>query len=70
MTFTITINKLKKLKKGIVLAYEQDDTYYDTLLGMTKDGYLVWKSGKYKERFNKTDVILFLGLKRIEEIKI
>lgn len=70
MTFTITINKLKKLKKGLVLAYEQDGSHYDTLLGITKDGYLIWKSGKYKDRFNKVDSILFLGLNKVEEVTL
>ena len=69
MTFKIQVKKLKRLKKKIVIHWDKDDKYYDTLLGIDERGHLIWESGRESlgKGYNDADVIVFYGLTRVEE---
>ena len=69
MTFKIRTDKLKKMKKGLVIHWD-DGKYYDTLCGMKK-GCLIWKSGRIQGRYrDECEVIIFHGLTKVKEEKI
>jgi len=69
MTFRITVGKLKRKKKRIVLGWDKDSSYYDTIIGV-KDDKIIWESGKTGYDLHKMSdesVICFCGIKCIEE---
>lgn len=69
MTFKIQVKKLKRLKKKIIIHWDEDDKYYDTLLGIDEKGHLIWESGQKSlgKGYNDADIIVFYGLTRFEE---
>lgn len=69
MTFRITVGKLKRKNKRIVLGWDKDGSYYDTIIGV-KDEKIVWEKRKIGYDLHKMSdetLICFYGLKCIEE---